>query len=78
MMITQLVVYQILLILKKNYRLIAVDLNKQKALDADPKPIQQIIFTEMHQIIQLRFIASLNNQKKQYQNFPKEQQKIFN
>ena len=29
----------------KNYRLIAVDLNKQKALDADPKAIQQIIFT---------------------------------
>ena len=44
-MITQLVVYWILLILKKNYRLIAADLSKQKALDADPKAIQQIIFT---------------------------------
>ena len=31
--------------LKNNYRLIAVDLSKQKALDADPKAIQQIIFT---------------------------------
>ena len=30
---------------KKNYRLIAADLSKQKALDADPKAIQQIIFT---------------------------------
>ena len=30
-MITQLVVYWILLILKKNYRLIAADLSKQKA-----------------------------------------------
>ena len=30
---------------KDNYRLIAVDLNKQKALDADPRAIQQIIFT---------------------------------
>ena len=30
---------------EKNYRLIAVDLSKQKALDADPKAIQQIIFT---------------------------------
>ena len=30
---------------RKNYRLIAVDLNKQKALDADPRAIQQIIFT---------------------------------
>ena len=29
----------------KKYRLIAVDLSKQKALDADPKAIQQIIFT---------------------------------
>ena len=34
-----------MLILKKNYRLIAVDLSKQKALDADPIVIQQIIFT---------------------------------
>ena len=44
-MIIQLVVYWISLILKKNYRLIAVDLSKQKALDADSRAIQQIIFT---------------------------------
>ena len=31
---------------QKNYRLIAADLSKQKALDADPKAIQQIIFTD--------------------------------
>ena len=43
--ITRLVVYWILLILKKNYRLIAADLSKQKALDADSRAIQQIIFT---------------------------------
>ena len=30
---------------KNNCRLIAADLSKQKALDADPKAIQQIIFT---------------------------------
>ena len=30
---------------EKNYRLIAADLSKQKALDPDPKAIQQIIFT---------------------------------
>ena len=30
---------------EKNYRLIAADLSKQKALDADPNPIQKIIFT---------------------------------
>ena len=28
-----------------NYRLIAADLSKQKALDADSRAIQQIIFT---------------------------------
>ena len=30
---------------KKNYRLFADDLSKQKALDADSRAIQQIIFT---------------------------------
>ena len=30
--------------LKYNYRLIAVDLSKQKALDADPRATQQIVF----------------------------------
>ena len=44
-MITQLVVCWILLILKKNYRLIAADLSKQKTLDTDSRAIQQIIFT---------------------------------
>ena len=31
---------------EKNYRLIAADLSKQKALDADPRAIQQIIVTD--------------------------------
>ena len=47
-MIIQLVVYWILLILKKKQkknRLIAADLIKQKALDADSRATQQIIFT---------------------------------
>ena len=30
---------------ERNYRLIAADLSKQKALDANPRAIQQIIFT---------------------------------
>ena len=30
---------------RKNYRLIAADLSKQKALDVDSRAIQQIIFT---------------------------------
>ena len=29
----------------KNYKMIAIDLSKQQALDADPKAIQQINFT---------------------------------
>ena len=29
---------------RDNYKLIAVDLSKQKALDADPRAIQQIAF----------------------------------
>ena len=44
-MITRLFVCWILLILKKNYRLIAADLSKQKSLDADSRAIQKIIFT---------------------------------
>ena len=31
---------------KDYYEMIAIDLSKQQALDADPKPIQQINFTE--------------------------------
>ena len=30
---------------RKNYRLIAADLSKQKALDADSRSLQQMIFT---------------------------------
>ena len=30
---------------KKHYKMIAIDLSKQQALDADPKSIQQINFT---------------------------------
>ena len=30
---------------KENYRLIAIDLSKQQALDDDPRAIQQINFT---------------------------------
>ena len=31
---------------KNNYRLIAVDLSKQKALEADPRAIHQVVFQE--------------------------------
>ena len=78
-MITLQVVCQILLILKKNYRLIAVDLSKQKVLDADSRAIQRIIFTGKIKAAvantKVIIIMFLKNQKKQYQNVQKEQQK---
>ena len=30
---------------KENYQLVVADLSKEKALDADPRAIQQIVFT---------------------------------
>ena len=33
--------------LKKNFKLVAVDLSKQKELDADPRAVQQIEFKYM-------------------------------
>ena len=41
-MITQLVVYSYF---KENYKMIAIDLSTQQALDADSRAIQQINFT---------------------------------
>ena len=51
---------------EKNYRLIAIDLSKQKALDPDPKEIQQIIFTGQAPNNTIRIYTFLNNQKKKY------------
>ena len=55
---------------EKNYRIIAADQSKQKALDADSRAIQQIIFTDeiKSTIANTRVIIFmyLKNQKKQY------------
>ena len=52
----------------KKYKMIAIDLSKQQVLDADPKAIQQISFTE-------------NLDRKQeiqnYSSFLKKQKKLF-
>ena len=48
----------------KHYKLVAVDLSKQKELDADPRAIQQIEFT-CYKRIQL-FIGYSKNLKKLY------------
>ena len=75
-MITQLVVYWILLIVKKNYRLIAADLSKQKALDADSRAIQQIIFTGKTDN-QIRIYYILEQSKETILEFSKETTKVF-
>ena len=60
---------------KDNYRLIAVDLSKQKASKADPRAIQRIVF-QGKAGQRIRLYAILKNQKKQSQNFTKQQQKF--
>ena len=53
--------------------MIAVDLSKQQALDADPKAIQQINFTaNLNKDGNQDFISFLKKQKKLFLNFHKE------
>ena len=75
-MITQLVVCWILLILKKKYRLIAAHLSKQKALDADPKAVQQIIFTGKTDS-QIRLYYIIEQSKETKLEFPKGTTNVF-
>ena len=60
----------------KKYRLIAVDLSKQKALDADPKAIQQIIFTGKTDN-QIRVYYILEQSKETILEFSKGTTKVF-
>ena len=75
-MIIQLAVCWILLILKKKYKLIAADLSKEKALDADPKAIQQIIFT-VKTDNQVRVYYILEQSKETKLEFAKGTTKVF-
>ena len=53
-------------LIKKYCKMIAIDLSKQQALDADPKAIQQINFTEnLNRAERTRFYFILERQKKQ-------------
>ena len=61
----------------KKYRLIAADLSKQKALDADSRAIQQIIFTGKATDV-TKFFTFSKSQKKPFYSFEKEQQKCCN
>ena len=57
---------------KKYYKIIAVDLGKQQALDADPKAIQRINFTaNLDGEGNTRFYLFLKKQKKLFLNFHK-------
>ena len=61
----------------KNYRLIVADLSKQKALDADSREIQQIIFTgKASADVMIYYI--LEQSKETILEFAKGQQKFCN
>ena len=56
---------------KENYKMIAVDLSKQQALDADPRAIHQINFTANLDRNKTIFLL-LNKQNKLFLNFHKD------
>ena len=59
---------------KDHYRLIAVDLSKQKALDADPRAIQQIVFQGVvggANNTKIRLYTILEQSKETMLEFPK-------
>ena len=58
---------------KENYKLIAIDLSKQQALDADPRAIQQINFTaNLDREENTTIFLLLNKQKKLLRTFHRE------
>ena len=61
---------------KKNYKIIAADLSKQKALDADSKAIQEIIFTG-HTDAQIRVYYILEQSKETILEFSKATAKVL-
>ena len=61
---------------EKNYRLTAIDLSNQKVLDADPKAIQQIIFTGKAPDNTIRIYYSLAQSKETILEFEKGTTKV--
>ena len=58
---------------KDHYKMIAIDLSKPQALDADPRSIQQINFTvNLDREGNTQFSFLLNKQEKLFLNFHKE------
>ena len=62
---------------KNDFRLITADLSKQKALDADPKAIQQIIFTVQVDDENLTVFYILEKSKETILEFSKGTAKTF-
>ena len=65
---------------KDNYRLIAVDLRKQKALDADPRAIQQTVFqgvVEGENNAKIRLYTILEKSKETILEFAKGTAKVL-
>ena len=61
---------------EENFRLIAADLSKQKALDADSKAIQQIIFTSQAED-EASVLYVLEKSKKTVLEFTKGTTKVY-
>ena len=63
---------------KENYKIIAIDFSKQKALDADPRKIQQINFTAILNRAGNTTIFSISEQEKEnIFEFSQETVKVF-
>ena len=63
---------------KKCYKMIAIDLSKQQALDADPKAIQQINFTaNLNRAGNTRFYFILEKAKETVLEFSQETVKVL-
>ena len=63
---------------KKYYKMIAIDLSKQQALDADPKAIQQINFTaNLNRAGTTRFYFILEKSKETFFEFSEGTAKVL-
>ena len=63
---------------KDSYKMIAVDLSKQQALDADPRAIQQINFTRnLERVRNTRIYFILEEAKETKLDFPQGTVKVF-
>ena len=63
---------------KKYYKMIAISLSKQQALDDDPKAIQQINFTgNLKQVMVEQYFPLWKKQKKPFSILRKEQLKYY-